>query len=235
MEIHLITLEETPERERKAREQLEKYSPALHVKIHRFRRQSPGWKGCIDSHLRIFQHGKDTNAEWLWIAEDNLVASFDEFPQERVQNLFTFMKTSKDWGIIFVGGYILRPWDYCQETIHPQIYETRNNNHGTVSYIIHARLYRSILDLHRLSPIDIHYDIFLSRYKCHIYNPLLFYHAHNLVSNINQQSDGWRRLWFHPKMMKVHSLVFFQREWLYTLIASLIIIIGIRWCALKRS
>ncbi len=231
--IHLITLEETPERENKALLELSKYP--FEVKVHRFKKQSPGWKGCIDSHLQIFQHGKDTDAEMLWIAEDNLVATPSANSPKDYENLTQFMKKCPDWGIIFVGGYILRPWDYCQETIYPQVYETRNNNHGTISYIIHKRLYLEILDLHRLTPINIHYDIFLTQQtKCYIYNPLLFYHAHNVISNVNRSSDIWRKVWFHPKMMTLHSLIFFHREWLYILLTLLVIILGGLWCKRKR-
>lgn len=230
--IHLITLEETPERERQARQELSKYP--FEVQVHRFKRQSPGWKGCIDSHLQIFQHGEDTDAEMLWIAEDNLLAAHDSFPTEKYENLTRFMEKCPNWGIIFVGGYILRPWDYCQETIYPQVYETRNNNHGTISYIIHKRLYKEILALHRFSPINIHYDIFLTQQsKCYIYNPLLFYHAHNVVSNVNRSSDVWRKWWFHPKVMKFHELIFFHREWFYILLTLLVMILGGLWCRRK--
>jgi len=234
--IHLITLEETPEREQKARSELTKYP--FKVETHRFKKQSPGWKGCIDSHLQIFQHGKDTNAEMLWIAEDNLVTAFSEFPEEKYRSLISFINNNKEWGVIFVGGYILRPWDFCQETIHPQVYETRNNNHGTISYIIHKRMYLEILAFHKIVPINIHYDIFLTQFKgfkTFIYNPLLFYHSHNVVSNINQHSDTWRRIWFHPKMMKLHSLIFFNREWLYIFLVLFIITLGGLWCTRKRS
>jgi GR25 family glycosyltransferase involved in LPS biosynthesis len=235
LNIHLITLGETPEREAQATLELAKYK--LEVKVHRFKRQTPGWKGCIDSHLQIFQYGKDTNSEILWIAEDNLVSAFDKFPAKKYENLSRFMRKCSNWEIIFVGGYILRPWDYCQETIYPQLYETRNNNHGTISYIIHRRAYLKILSLHQLSPINIHYDIYLSKTcrKCYIYEPLLFYHANNVISNINRKSDFWRKWWFHPKMMKVHTLIFFHREWLYILLMLLVMIAGGMWCMWKST
>jgi len=232
MEIQLITLKETPARESKAIKELQKFTQ--NYKIHRFKRNPIGWKGCINSHLEIFQYGVDTSSEVLWIAEDNIAYNSD-FNREYLNDLKNFMNTCSNWGIIFVGGYIHRPWDYCQDTIYPQIYETKNNNHGTVSYIIHRRLYEEILNCNKISPINEHYDIFLTKFakKCFIFNPLIFYHAHDIDSNINQHSDIWRRIWFHPRMMKIHSELFFKRVYLYLL--SLLIVIGILWCCLNKQ
>ena len=178
--------------------------------------------------MQVYQYAKDNNLDTIWICEDNISASFDSYPEEKFKNLERFLKTN-EWGVIFTGGYILRPWDYCQSTKYSQVYETRNNNHGTVSYIIHKRLYNEILTLHKISPINIHFDIFLSQYTTYIYNPLLFYHSHTVISNINKKSDMWRKVWFHPKMMSIHSLVFFDRKWM--LILFLIIIGGLWWVA----
>lgn len=229
--IHLLTLEETPDREKKALHELSK--TPFQVVVHRNKKQTPGWKGCIDSHLKVFDFGEKNNAPLLWIAEDNILANFEKFSFEKYHNMFEFLKRN-NWDILFVGGYILRPWDYCQKTIYPQIYETRNNNHGTVSYIISQRCYKDILKQHKtISPINIHYDIFLYRYKCYIYNPLIFQHSHNIRSNINQKSDRWRRFWFHPRMMRINSFIFFNRT--YTFAICSLITFGILCILLIKS
>lgn len=235
-DIQLITLEETPERSKKAYQEIQKFKSktglSTRVNIHRFKRHKVGWKGCIESHLQIFQYGKDNNCEILWIAEDNI--HFNERVDENLKALNKFIEECPNWGVIFVGGYILRPWDYCQSTVYPQVYETRNNNHGTVSYIIHRRLYDTILEDHKRSPINKHYDIYLTeRSKCYIFNPLIFTHAHNIVSNVNQKSDVWRRFWFHPRIMNLHSSIFFTPQPI-RLCIFLLILIGGLWLILKR-
>lgn len=222
--LHLITLEETPFRELRARQEL----AGLPVITHRFRRHAQGWKGCIESHLSVYRD--NFGPDWLWVCEDNLSRG----NLNHLENLVRFVRTCPDWEVIFVGGYILRPWDYCEATIYPQVYETRNNNHGTVSYLIHRRLYSKILSLHQLTPISEHFDIFLSQFKCHIYCPLLFTHAHNIDSNINRKSDLWRRVWFHPKVMAIHQAFFFSpREIRY--LSVMILIYLLTYWLMSRS
>lgn len=222
--VQLITLKETPEREDRAIKHLHKLG--LSFRVHRFDKHPEiGWKGCIDSHLRVYQYAADMKMEWVFVCEDNIMANEDELPREKYTNLFKFISSSPSWGIVFTGGYILRPWDYCSETPYPQVYETRNNNHGTVSYIIHSRLYNKIIEMHKRDPIREHFDIFISRFTCYIYNPLLFYHAHDIVSNINRKSDVWRRFWFHPTMMNIHSYVFFNRRLALIIIAAVLAVI----------
>ncbi len=241
-QIQLITLEETPERTEKALTELQKFKKYNSYNgekskngektfiVHRFKKNKIGWKGCIDSHLQIFQYGKDTNKEILWIAEDNIKFNENANINDGMKALNKFMKECPNWGIIFVGGYILRPWDYCQSTVYPRIYETRNNNHGTVSYIIHKRLYQSILESHQKEPINKHYDIYLTeRAKCYILNPLIFTHAHDIVSNVNRKSDIWRRFWFHPRMMDLHSLIFFTPQVIRMFIVLCILAGGLWW------
>lgn len=230
--VQLITLQETPEREAHAIYQLSKLG--LAYQIHRFQKHpEAGWKGCIDSHLRVYQYAADRNVDWIFICEDNILAHDNVLPYKKYSNLFKFIDTCPDWGIIFTGGYILRPWDYCKPTKYTQVYETRNNNHGTVSYMIHSRLYKQILTMHKLSPINVHFDIFISQFTCYIYNPLLFYHAHNIKSNINQKSDIWRQVWFHPKVMPIHSFVFFNRQSIWLIL--FLMLLGIWWYKLKSQ
>lgn len=223
LHIQLITLEETPERERNAVKELNGISHT----VHRFKKMSPGWKGCVDSHLQVYR--KNISSETIFICEDNIL--FTNEPQSKYANLLKFMKTCPNWGIIFVGGYIARPWGYCKETKYPQVYETRGNNHGTVSYIIHSRLFKEILNVNAMSPISKPIDCFLSQYTNYIYNPLMFYHSHTSKSTINSYLDPLRKVWFHPKMMKLHHLIFFNRMWLYIL---LVIISGGLWWVLRR-
>lgn len=226
--VQLITLKDTPEREAHALKQLN--NVGLSYNTHRFNKMSPGWKGCINSHLQVYQYGQNINLETIFVCEDNILANL--VPFHRYQNLFKFIKECPDWGIIWLGGYILRPWDDCSSTEYPQVYETRNNNHGTVSYLIHQRLYQQILRMNLLSPIDQHYDIFISQFKCYIYNPFLFYHANNIKSNINQNSDRWRKYWFHPSIMPIHSYIFFNRRKVY--IFCMIIILVYWLLGIKR-
>jgi hypothetical protein len=227
-EVQLITLRQTPERELHAKGELDKYK--LPYRVHRFERKSPGWKGCIDSHLKVFEYGKSIKARMLWICEDNIKNSSTEFNLFEYQRLVDYLSTHDDWEIVFTGGYIHRAWDLCIETKFPGLYETHNTNHGSVSYFVHEKTYRHILMLHSLQPISQHYDHFLNQFKTHIFNPLFFYHAHHLDSNINQHSDKWRRVWFHPTTMRAHTLIFFHQEFLY-----LAILLGVIFYLLRKK
>lgn len=231
--IQLITLYETPERERSATEQLNQLG--VPYQINRFHRHKVGWRGCIESHINIFKEAKKKGTKQLLICEDNIqVASLeDKFPLgEKFRNLYDFFKRNPKWEIVFLGGYIHRSWDVCQPTIWSQVYETKNYNHGTVAYYINEPTYLQILDLHEISPINEHYDIFLTKFTSHIYRPFVFYHKHNITSNINQHSDVWRKVWFHPSAMAVHEKMYFDRYPHYLLL--IIIILGGLWWILKR-
>lgn len=223
---HLITLNETKDREARAVAQLEE--ARVKYRVHKFDRHQIGWKGCIESHLEVYR--RNITEPYILVCEDNIQIADKtrilKHLHDPNSDLNRFLQTPL-WGIIIIGGYILRPWDYCQKTEFPSIYETRNNNHGTVAYIIHSRLYKEILRLNDISPINVHFDIFISGYTTHIYNPLLFYHASNLQSNINQRSDVWRKVWFHPKVMSIHEYIFFNRR--KSLIFLCIILGGLWW------
>lgn len=217
--FHLITLYETPEREQKAVYTLQ--SMNLKYKVHRFHKHKIGWKGCINSHVNLMRYAEQNDMEYIFICEDNIKKGSGN-PILDYSPLMRFIKKRK-WDIIFLGGYILRFWDYCRPTIYTNIYETRNNNHGTISYVIHRRLYKKILGM----KINVHFDIFLYNFKCYIYSPFLFYHANNIISNVNTQSDWWRTIWFHPFMMKIHEKIFFDRKYLYIFFISMVIIYSV--------
>ena len=218
--VQLITLEETPEREAHAIFELNKVG--LFYQVNRFQRIVPEWKRRLNSHLQVYRRHR--NDEIIFICEDNIMAQ--KPPLSQYENLLKFLSKCRDWGIIYLGGYIARPWDYCQETIFPQVYETKRNNHGVSSYIIHSRVFRNIIKLHDLSPIEEPIDCFLSRFKTYVYNPFLFYSGN--------QPDGtpFSKIWNHPQMMRVHTLIFFNKIWLY--IFSIIILGGL-WCFMKRK
>lgn len=219
--FHLITLHETPKRENKAVKVLK--SMKLKYKIHRFHKHKIGWKGCINSHIKLMEYADQNNMDYIFICEDN-IAKGSGNPLLDYSPLIRFIK-QQSWDIIFLGGYILRFWDYCRPTLYTNIYETRNNNHGTIAYVIHRRLYRKILKM----KVNVHYDIFLYNFKCYVYSPFLFYHANNIVSSINRQSDWWRTIWFHPLIMRVHEKIFFDRKCLYIFFTCVLLII----CCIK--
>jgi len=209
MIIQLITLEETPERTEKAVTALR----SRDYKAHQFKRMTPGWKGCINSHLEVYRRNPDT--KMIFVCEDNISPTGEWLSPD----FYNFIE-KHDWDLIFVGGYICRPWDYCRK-VSQNMFETRNNNHGTVSYIISQRLARKILSMNEIAEIIQPFDVFLSRFTTYIHNPLLFHHAHDIKSNINGWMDPFRKVWFHPLMMKIHTLVFFDRKWLWIIIAIL--------------
>lgn len=213
--FHLITLKDTPHRKVGATNLLSKMG--LNYQVHEFEKHSVPWKGCISSHISLYKYAQKNDMDYIYICEDNISQGSGN-PETDYGPLQEFLAINTSWNIVFLGGYILRPWDYCEKTIYKNIYETRNNNHGTVAYVIHRRLYEKVIDIYEKKGINVHFDIFLYNFKCFLYRPFLFYHAHNLTSNINKKSDYWRRIWFHPVISRIKETVFFDRIYLYILL-----------------
>lgn len=230
-DVQLITLHETPDRTQKALNELAKYP--FTVNVHKFHKQSPGWVGCIQSHVNVYKFAKENNLDYVFVCEDNLMTSSSKFDESKYRELAEFIHTDKEWEVVFVGGYIHRFWDYCKR-VKGNLYETRNNNHGSVSYIISRRLYEKVLADYEANLVKDHYDIYLTnKAKCLIYSPLLFYHAHDIDSTINPHSDVWRRIWFSPPMMAIHTTLFFHDH----LVLKIIIILLLIWlvCRLLKK
>lgn len=207
--IHLITLKETPLRTEKALSELAKI-PGLNIHVHTYLRQKEGWKGCIHSHIETLRFAQKQNLDWIWICEDNIYTRITDL--RKLDSLFHFVETNTQWGMVFVGGYILRPWDYCVKTNYPGIYETRNNNHGSISYIMHKRMYTKLIERYDTIGIKENYDIHLARYTNFIHTPMMFYHAHDIRSNINSHQDLWRHVWFHPRVAAFNESIFFNKR-----------------------
>ena len=232
--VQLITLNQTPEREAIATKQLVKIG--LPYQVNRFDKNPVGWKGCMDSHLQVYGRNKDK--EIIFVCEDNILTAEQDLSKQdlsKFANLVRFTERCPDWGIVFVGGYISKPWEECKITDYPQVYRTKGN-HGTVCYLIHSRLFTELIRLHESGLIDKPIDCFLFQYTTnYIYNPFLFYHSHTINSNISPWLDPFRRLWFHPKMMKVHCLMFFNKTWLYLILLLILVCVWGLWRATRRS
>ncbi len=201
--VHLITLQETPERSQDAQAQLTHYN--LPFQVHTFQRQSPGWKGCLSSHLAVFTQFLQTKEEICFICEDNLFAWLPEIPSILLKDLETWYQRD-DWDVLFLGGYILRPWSRREFTDCPRIVRTYGYNHGSVCYLIRRKTIEQILHSHQ----EIPFDILLDSYRTFIHSSFLFIHTSNHASNVNPHQDWWRKIWFSPVITNINRTIFFS-------------------------
>ncbi len=215
--FHIISLRQYPNRTERVKELLDHVG--LEYRIHLFDAITPGWKGCLNSHLSLVRYAKENSLPFITVLEDNveMIRSLDE---NVYRNLETFIRYSKEWDIVYIGGFIT-PFQTC-EYYRKQIYRTKRC-HGTSAYVMSERFYDKLLESRLDEPIDIVYS---KTAKQFIYEPLLFYRKHNLDSIVEPRFNFIRKLYFYPNVHKVIEWLFFQ-GWLKEITYSVVVIICI--------
>ena len=101
-----------------------------------------GKLGCFKSHLKLFKYAKKNNLEYIAIGEDNLINMNETLPLN-VANDIKILLPTNEWSIVLLGGWFVPFSTYGPN--RSTLYRT-SSIHGTSCYIIHKRLYLSILN-----------------------------------------------------------------------------------------
>lgn len=195
--FHVVTLKEYPERSKRVKELLRDFT----YEVHYFNKMSPGWKGCLNSHVSLIRWAKEKKIPFLFVLEDNIELVQSDL--QKYKRLEDFILYNKDWDIIYIGGSIVSPFQRC-EYFRNQIYRTKGC-HGTLSYVISNRFYDCILSKEWKEPID---TVFTKTACQFVYEPFMFYRKHDLNSIVEPRFDYIRQVLFHP-------IVFQKIEWMF--------------------
>jgi len=205
--VHIITNGDAF-RQKSVQQTMKAYE--LDYQYHKFERnREDGRKGCLDSHLAMYQYARDNKMEYIWVAEDNVIHALDKIPASVKSELEVFMKTNQTWKVIYVGGWFL-PLCQTEETDFEHVRQT-NSLHGTSMYIIHRRLYEELLD--RTPPAGMDSDRWIQQHsfnQAFLVYPFLFYrnrflHSTNKQNIPNWLIDSYRHVAHHPTVFRSHE------------------------------
>lgn len=203
--FHVITLREYPQRTEKVKNILD--AKKIPYTLHYFSKHKDPWKGCLNSHLFMYEYASQNNLDWIIIVEDNIKdIGRDWFGKEYDQLREIVLQNPLNWDVILFGGNIF-PFNTCYSSKYDRLYQIYCCQ-GMVSYIISKKGYRSILD--KKNEINEPLDTYIpKRLQQYIYKPLLFYRDTNVSSVISPGFDLPRKLWFNPKFQRFAELLFF--------------------------
>lgn len=178
--FHVIT-NGNPERMKSIETAFHTYG-LLYKLVHFKKNPKSGKLGCFLSHIKLFKYAEKHDMDYIGIAEDNGINMYDTLPSSLSTDIKSLIPNT-DWEIIILGGWFI-PFTTYQNTTYPTLYKT-TSIHGTTCYIIHRRLYRSILVNYK-KHLHEHIDAYLAnKSKCtYIASPLLF-RRNNLLPTTN--------------------------------------------------
>lgn len=179
----------------------------ISYKFHSFQRNlKDGVLGCLSSHIALWNYANDNNMDYIWISEDNITNSNSTIPNTILNELNQFLKED-DWKVIYLGGWFLPICSYSPTKFN-HIFQT-NNIHGASSYIIHRRLYKTLLELlnnnmNRESDTHIYEN---SINQSYIIYPLLFYRNNKLKSTTSSffLTNTLNSIFHNPNFLKYHE------------------------------
>jgi len=157
---------------------VEYYRPMKHPK--------GGAVGCYESHIAVIRKAYESGAETALILEDDLLPVQNRLNKAALCEILDFMRTSTDWGIMFLGCFHISMQFKTERTQFPHIFKV----HAvlTHAYVINRKHMERMLALnqhYRQTFIDHVYKAELCNYA---YMPTLF-HQDESPSSIQMQID----------------------------------------------
>ena len=179
--IACINLYERPDRLKHFHSEIKKISFIKEYELFQSKRIIPGWLGCKQSYLNIFNRYK--NFETFGILEDDVM-----FLLDAEKNLYkAFLQLPGDWDMLYLGGYPMEPVERYSEnlfiarivlTTHAILYNTQN---GIVDFILNEQ--------DTFNKIDVFFSRFIQeKFNCFICYPMVATQWEN-PSDICQNSD----------------------------------------------
>jgi len=190
--FHIIT-NGNPDRIETTRTAFETYGLKFQWE-HSDKHPTNGKRGCFLSHIKLFRHAKKEGMEYIAIAEDNLIQMHDRIPSSVAREVAALLPTN-EWGLVLLGGWFV-PFSSYGARHGTTLYKT-SSIHGTSCYIIHRRLYLSILE-HYKPHLDEHIDAYLMNASpcSYIVAPLLF-RRNNTTPTSNTYFSNTVVNWFY--------------------------------------
>ena len=198
VDVHAISLADQPERRRHLeRELLQLNYLRLHLHVVNGNLQDRK-RGCVLSHMSMYEYARDNNLNWILVVEDNIRAT------ESAKNVETFQEFFRDidiigkrCGIVYLSGTFFPHYGDPSPTSWSYLLDVTSKVVGASAYVIFRPAYERMLawkDVpgeHRA--ID---EIMRDTEIAYLHNPLMFHRAHSVLSTVNPHQDGVRRFWF---------------------------------------
>lgn len=188
-DIVCINLDISTERRKHAQDIFDKYKiPAKFFTAKKH--PKGGLYGCFHSHIEILKDAYERDIDHLLVFEDDFLPT-DAFSEEKLGNAIEFMKTNKDWDIMYFGySSIKDDIDFKYSSIFDAKICTKDiaqyNPFFTHSLCYSKKAIKSILESYEDYIGIIHYDVFIANhlsFKNYCVIPMIFdqnyYFQHN--------------------------------------------------------
>lgn len=189
----VINLADRPEKLEQTRQSFAKWP----VELERLDavRKSPGWKGCIASHFKAIQLGKERNYDWVLILEDD--AQLTDTGLQTFKSLLPILYARRSEWDIFLGGGTMLENIRCVSQSPPLFQAGAFTTHFC---LIHRDAYDKILQTYEDGPIDVYYK---EKMRLWLTNPHIAVQRPGVSDIENGQTDygvlfdnASRQLWF---------------------------------------
>jgi GR25 family glycosyltransferase involved in LPS biosynthesis len=212
----------------------------LKSKIFTFpRHPTNGKKGCFLSHIHLYKYAQQNDLEYIIICEDSIIHTLNAIPK-KTQEEINILLNKPDWNIILLGGWFI-PFTRFGKTTYSSIYKT-TSIHGTSCYIIHKRLYTSILE-NDVDTIDEHIDRYLiekAGTEAYIISPVIFT-RNNIIPTTNTYFSNFiANIFYYINCSSILSnfwqyyAVHYVKVWIIILAIIIIIIMLCYFCKRKK-
>jgi len=125
------------------------------------------WKGCLFSHIKCIQQAKDNNLPYVLILEDD--CKFTDNANMYLINVLAELQ-NLDWDMFFLGANLQN----STNTISNHILKI-TGAYAAHAYIVHERLYDTILNFTDEKEIDVYYNDLMIHRSVYMCNPMIAY------------------------------------------------------------
>lgn len=203
----------------------------LTSKIFNFPKHPTNGKlGCFLSHIELYKYARDINLEYIIICEDSINHTMDHIPK-KIERELSILLNKPNWNIIFLGAWFI-PFTRFTKTSYSSIYKT-SSIHGTSCYIIHKRLYMSILN-----DFQNHQDKHIDRHlvnrggdEIYIVYPVIFTRSNIIPTTNNYFSNSIVNIYYYINCSKTlcnfwqYYAVHYYTIWIELLFIIIVILI----------
>jgi hypothetical protein len=221
MIIHIITYGDKVRKDI-IKKQLKKCD--VEYKFHSFEKHSTNETlGRYTNHVELFQYADRHDMEYICVAEDNINVAY-HLTSKIKKEIDSFLQTP-DWNVLYLGGLLPLVCSY-KDTSFSSIFQT-NSNHGASCYIIHKRLYRTLLQ--SVVKKDISECLYQpNTLQNFILYPILFHISPTCTNDksfVHSLSTRCSSLLQNPSVVKTHEW-FIRYGWLsWPVVISIILIL----------
>ncbi len=167
-------------------------------------KQTPGWKGCLQSHKKAVRYAMEQQYPWVLVLEDDCFPGRGARSYEQFRDLLPLLWESRDKWELFSGGPTLM---FEQKLVnkHPPLFEQKS--YAAHFMLIQANAYQKILDAPE-EQIDVFYK---KQMKCLCTYPHIAYQSEGM-SDIEGRLTNYMFAFENSSRTLMHELYGYQYE-----------------------